>query len=241
MERFIKFIPLTVLAIAVIIVTSLSVTHVLTPVNTNKVFTGVNSTNSKTSTTDLNRVPSTSSTTVEPTTTSTLSTTTSTALTTTTSIPPAPAPNQLSVGCVSQQTLAAWFPGTSYSFTNTFGYPESINGNFEMTNSVLGCYLNKNTVSIHAGSIWSEGVGNGTETQGVYISMDWWIFPPQSYIFIPVPNPVESNPLWIVSVNPVGDVLTLEPSLTRWPMGGVVDPNPNMNYYFSVPLGKFIS
>ena len=235
MERFIKFIPLTVLAIAVIIVASLSVTHVLTPVNTNKVFTGVNSTNSKTSTTDLNRVPSTSSTTVEPTT-STLSTTTSTALTTTTSIPPAPPPNQLSVGCVSQQTLAAWFPGfQSYSYTNIFGYPEPIN-NFETLNRVFGCYLNKNTVLIYAGSIWSEGHGNGTETQGVYIVMDWWIFTPQSTLFIPVPNPVDTNPLWIVSVNPVGDILTLEPSKS-----GVGPPNPNINYYFSVPLGKFIS
>ena len=101
--------------------------------------------------------------------------------------------------------------------------------------------MNKNTVVIHAGAIGPEGT-NGTVTQGVYIVMDWWIFPPQSYIFIPVPNPVDTNPLEIVSVNPVGDVLTLESTLPDTGVTGAMpDPNPNINYYFSVPLGKFIS
>ncbi len=114
--------------------------------------------------------------------------------------------------------------------------------NFQPTTSIFGCYLNKYIAAIQAGSMWSEGIANGTETQGVYIVMDWWTYPYMSVKFIPLPNPPGNPyPPEIVSVNPVGDVLTLEPSLTPWPTRGVVDPNPNVKYYFSVPLGKFIS
>ncbi len=171
-----------------------------------------------------------------------MSTTTSTALTTTTSIPPAPAPNQLSVGCVSTQILNDWFPGSlNFSFTKTFIVPDNVN-NFQQTNSIFGCYLNKNTVVIHAGAMWSGHADNGTETQGVYIILDWWAELSMSTIFIPVPNPVDTNPLEIVSVNPVGDVLTLESTLPDTGVTGAMpDPNPNISYYFSVPLGKFIS
>jgi hypothetical protein len=119
-------------------------------------------------------------------------------------------------------------------------YPQSVDGSFMETNFIYGCYLNKNFAIVYAGTMWQYGIYNGTPTQGIFIVLDFWNVPSSSNIFIPLPRADhEPNPLQIVSVNPQGDVLTLEPLTGALAYNS--HPNPNINYYFSIPLGKFIS
>ena len=148
-------------------------------------------------------------------------------------IPPPPTSSQQGVGCVGIQTLDAWFPDSNFSPLSILGYPQTTPGPpFEESNFTWGCFQNKYFTGVVAGEYWSQGVGMGISTQGVLIIMDWWTPPFRYTQFIPVPNPpnVRTPPLKIVSINPNGDILTLQPI-----------SGPAATYYFSIPLGKFIS
>ncbi len=238
-SKNIKFIPITVLLLASILVGTLTATHAFTSNRTSKI---ISTTTTRAEHTTKTMSSSTLETSVTTTTlpTTTVSSTSSLSNTTTTSIPPF-STSQSSIGCVSEQTLQAWFPYMDLSTTKTGPlYPQSVDGSFMETNFIYGCYLNKNFAIVYAGTMWQYGIYNGTPTQGIFIVLDFWNVPSSSNIFIPLPRADhEPNPLQIVSVNPQGDVLTLEP-LTG-PFTDNSHPNPNINYYFSIPLGKFIS
>lgn len=237
-SKTIKFIPITVLLLASILVGTLTATHVFTSNRTSKIIsTTTTRAEHATKAMSSSTLETSVTTTTLPTT--TVSSTSSLSNTTTTSIPPF-STSQSSIGCVSEQTLQAWFPSMDLSTTKPQLYPQSVDGSFMVTNSIYGCYLNKYLVDLNAGTMWQYGIYNGTPTQGIFIQMDFWTAPSTSNIFIPLPGADhEPNPLQIVSVNPQGDVLTLEP-LTG-PFTDNSHPNPNINYYFSIPLGKFIS
>lgn len=237
-SKTIKFIPITVLLLASILVGTLTATHVFTSNRTSKI---ISTTTTRAEHTTKTMSSSTLETSVTTTTlpTTTVSSTSSLSNTTTTSIPPFPT-SQSSIGCVSEQTLQVWYPGMNVTYNKIDYYPQSVDANFMQTTDMFACYLNKFLVNLTAGTMWQYGIYNGTPTQGIFIVLDFWNVPSSSNIFIPLPGADhEPNPLQIVSVNPQGDVLTLEPLTGALAYNS--HPNPNINYYFSIPLGKFIS